>query len=145
MSSTFSTDKKEIDPADVLAAAAYASAFRAVAARMDAKLRALDVTTKQYQLMLALEGAADGSAALTVGGVAAALQVAQSSATELVRRAEDRGLVERVPDPSDRRSAVVRLTSFGRGVFAECFANVSVERAELIDAMLELASAFGRS
>lgn len=43
----------------------------------------------------------------------------QPGMTTLVNRFVDEGLAERLPDPSDRRAALVRLTDAGRQVLAE--------------------------
>lgn len=48
-----------------------------------------------------------------LGDVAKALHIAPRSATEVVDRLEERGLVERVPDANDRRATCVRLTADG--------------------------------
>src|ERR671930_471835 len=61
----------------------------------DATVRRCGLTPQRYRLMLAVKGAPDGSEARTVGGIAADLQLAQSSATELVDRAEAAWLVVR--------------------------------------------------
>ena len=44
------------------------------------------------------------------------LHIAPRSATEVVDALEARGLVERRPDPSDRRATLVELTGQGTGV-----------------------------
>jgi DNA-binding MarR family transcriptional regulator len=41
------------------------------------------------------------------------LRIAARSATEVVDGLQDRGLVERLPDPHDRRATLVRLTDQG--------------------------------
>lgn len=50
----------------------------------------------------------------TMNELARLLDLDKSSATGLVDRAERRGLVARVPSPSDRRAVLVRLTDEGR-------------------------------
>jgi len=42
------------------------------------------------------------------------LELEKSSLSGLVDRAEKRGLVERIPSPSDRRAATIRVTAQGR-------------------------------
>ncbi|WP_098959629.1 MarR family winged helix-turn-helix transcriptional regulator [Pseudonocardia sp. N23] len=44
------------------------------------------------------------------------LRIAPRSATEVVDDLEDRGLVERAPDPADRRATLVRVTARGRQI-----------------------------
>lgn len=54
-----------------------------------------------------------------LGTVAERLRIAPRSATEVIDALEERGLVERVPDVSDRRAICVALTTHGREVLAE--------------------------
>ena len=48
-----------------------------------------------------------------LGEVADHLRIAPRSATDVVDRLEARGLVERAPDPADRRAMTVSLTTVG--------------------------------
>ncbi|MGV9825104.1 MULTISPECIES: MarR family winged helix-turn-helix transcriptional regulator [unclassified Gordonia (in: high G+C Gram-positive bacteria)] len=54
-----------------------------------------------------------------LGEVAQELRIAPRSATEVIDRLEERGLVERVPDEQDRRARCVRTTDVGRDLLAE--------------------------
>ncbi|MFD4293392.1 MarR family winged helix-turn-helix transcriptional regulator [Rhodococcus sp. NPDC058505] len=54
-----------------------------------------------------------------LGDVAKSLRIAPRSATEVVDRLQDRGLVERVPDAADRRAICVRLTPSGLRTVAD--------------------------
>lgn len=54
--------------------------------------------------------------ALRLGDLAARLRIAPRSVTEVVDDLEARELVERLPDPADRRATLVRLTGGGREV-----------------------------
>ena len=54
-----------------------------------------------------------------LGVVAEHLRIAPRSATDVVDRLEFRGLVERAPDPSDRRAMTVSLTELGTDVLAQ--------------------------
>jgi DNA-binding MarR family transcriptional regulator len=65
--------------------------------------------------------------------LAAAEQVAQPSMTALVGRLEGRGLVQREPDPADRRAVRVAITDAGR----EQLAAVRAARAELLTARID--------
>ena len=77
--------------------------------------RAAGLEPHQHQVLLALKGLGQAGGA-TVGPLADWLQVRHHSAVELVDRTARRGLVERVPDPADRRRVLVRLTPAGEGV-----------------------------
>ncbi|GAB2467785.1 MarR family winged helix-turn-helix transcriptional regulator [Jatrophihabitans fulvus] len=52
--------------------------------------------------------------AMRPGALAEKLGIAPRSATEVVDALEERGLVERTPDPSDRRATLVVPTDAGR-------------------------------
>ena len=62
------------------------------------------------------------------------LQLAQSTVTELVRRAEEIGLVERERSSVDGRIAHLRLTAEGERRLAETFTSNATERQTLLDA-----------
>jgi DNA-binding MarR family transcriptional regulator len=53
-----------------------------------------------------------------VGAVADGLLNRASDTTRLIDRLEKAGLAERLPNPTDRRSVLVRATAAGRRVFA---------------------------
>ncbi|MEV4352451.1 MarR family winged helix-turn-helix transcriptional regulator [Actinoplanes sp. NPDC049596] len=56
---------------------------------------------------------------LRLSSVAEHLRIAPRSATEVVDDLQQRGLVERRPDPDDRRAVLVTLTSHGTAVTTE--------------------------
>jgi DNA-binding MarR family transcriptional regulator len=123
---------------DVIAATRFRAALRTLTSSSERKTRRHGITPAQYQLLLVIKGAPDRTEQLSVGKVAAALQVAQSTATELIARAEDRGLVSRSGSHVDGRRSIVRLTELGEDVFARCFVELGEERGALIEAMAEL-------
>lgn len=65
-----------------------------------------------------------------LGVVAEHLRIAPRSVTDVVDRLEQRGLVERVPDPDDRRATTVRPTETGEQVLATVDAARRVGAAE---------------
>jgi MarR family transcriptional regulator, lower aerobic nicotinate degradation pathway regulator len=65
--------------------------------------------------------------------LAALLDLDKSSVTGLVDRAEQRGLVERVPSPLDRRAVLVRLTTQGRSLVSEVGARFEADVSALLD------------
>jgi DNA-binding MarR family transcriptional regulator len=85
------------------------------------------LTPQQYQLMLALKGF-PGRDWATVREIADRLQLRHHSVVELINRAQAEGLVERGPDPHDRRLVRVFLTDHGERVLARLSA---LHRAEL--------------
>ncbi|MBB2987943.1 MarR family winged helix-turn-helix transcriptional regulator [Terracoccus luteus] len=65
-----------------------------------------------------------------LGVVAEHLRIAPRSVTDVVDRLEQRGLVERVPDPDDRRATTVRPTPTGEQVLSTVDAARRVGAAE---------------
>ncbi|MGY1848266.1 MULTISPECIES: MarR family winged helix-turn-helix transcriptional regulator [unclassified Blastococcus] len=63
--------------------------------------------------------------------LAEALHIAPRSATEVADGLQERGLVERSPDPGDRRAVIVRPTDEGRRVRREVGRARAADSAEL--------------
>lgn len=74
-----------------------------------------------------------GDGAPTLNELAAALALDKSSASGLVERAQQRGLVRRVPSQRDRRCVRVRLTGAGR----ELADDIGVLHSEALGPLLE--------
>jgi len=81
----------------------------------EAAARAADVEPQQHQLLLVLK-ALRPEERPTIGLVAERLQIQHNSAVDLVKRAAERGLVERLTAKEDRREARLRITPAGHGV-----------------------------
>jgi len=77
--------------------------------------------------------------------LAAEERVTQPAITLLVNRLQERGWVDRIPDPSDRRAVLVSLTPTGQAVFeqlrAEYRALMHEEMASLDDSEIETLAA----
>jgi DNA-binding MarR family transcriptional regulator len=63
--------------------------------------------------------------------LAEALHIAPRSATEVADGLQERGLIERTPDPNDRRAVILRPTDEARRIRAEIDAARSADSAEL--------------
>lgn len=85
-----------------------------------------------------IKGAPDGSEQSTVTELADRLQLAQSTVTELVRRAEEAGLIEREQSARDGRVAHLRLTAEGERRLAKTHTDLESERRALRDAFRHL-------
>lgn len=96
------------------------------------------LTPAWYLLMLQIKGSPDLTERTTVTALAQRLQLAQSSVTELVARAQHAGLIEREPSPNDARVVFLRLSPKGEQSFAHAFRNLAVERRALRDAIADL-------
>lgn len=73
----------------------------------------------RVRMLEALEAAESDDRSLSVSGVADAIGVDQPRASRLVQEGVERGLVRRVPDPSDARRALIQLTTSGRAQLDE--------------------------
>src|SRR4249920_2108815 len=96
-------------PEDYRRAAELRVALRRFLRLSEQAARRHGLTPQRYALLLSIKGAADGSERSTVTELAERLQLAQSTVTELVRRAEDAGLIEREQSASDGRVAYLRV------------------------------------
>ena len=70
----------------------------------------LELTLRQWRALVVIESTSRG---LRVGEIAARLGSSGPSTSRLVRRLEERGLVDARRDESDRRATLVRLTAAG--------------------------------
>lgn len=89
-------------------------AARAVARRFDDVLRPYGLTSGQFSLLMSLNRPEPPP----MGPVANLLAMDRTTLTAALKPLERRGLVEISPDPSDRRSRILRLTSDGRRLLA---------------------------
>jgi len=100
--------------------AEFRSALRRFLRTTERNSRAAGLTPQRYLLLLMVKGAEDGSGRSTV--------------TELVRRADEVGLLERERSPDDGRIAFLRLTPEGERRLERAFTTNEAERQALLDA-----------
>jgi DNA-binding MarR family transcriptional regulator len=120
---------------DVIAVAEFRAALRQFLRRSERVARESGLTPQRYLLLLMIKGAPSGTQHSTVTELSGRLQLAQSTVTELVSRAEDAGLVEREPSQTDARVAHLRLTAKGERRLLLSFTELETERAQLRDAV----------
>lgn len=93
-----------------------AEAFWAVARRLREvtaeSLAPWDITPAHWRALRALKR----HGTMRLSELSVHLRIAPRSATEVVDALEDRGLVQRRPDPGDRRATLVDLTEQGHSV-----------------------------
>jgi DNA-binding MarR family transcriptional regulator len=111
------------------AAAATRLALRGHLARADRITRSHGLTAERYELLLLIKTARDGEA--TVGRLAQQLHIGQSAATQLARRVEDGGLIQRTVSSRDARVHPLRLTAEGERRLAAAVAELADERTSL--------------
>jgi len=118
--------------------AEFRASLRRFLRRSERAARAAGLTPQRYLLLLMIKGAADGSEQSTVTDLADRLQLAQSTVTELVSRAEEVGLVARETSTADGRVAHLRLTEEGERRLSRSFTNLAAEREQLRAAFVHL-------
>jgi DNA-binding MarR family transcriptional regulator len=118
--------------------AEFRAALRRFLRRTERIARDSGLTPQRYLLLLMIKGAADGSERSTVTTLAERLQLAQSTVTELVGRAEDAGLLTREPSRADGRVAHLGLTERGEELLAAAFTGLEAERRSLLSSLVNL-------
>lgn len=79
--------------------------------RINNSMRAMDLTHAQVCMLFTLIEREGGCCSMKE--LERQLDLAQSTTAGIVKRAEEKGLVECLPDPDDRRSKLVRVTAAG--------------------------------
>ncbi|MGH2997010.1 MAG: MarR family winged helix-turn-helix transcriptional regulator [Gaiellaceae bacterium] len=120
--------------------AEFRSALRRFLRGSERGARSAGLTPQRYLLLLLIKGAPGGGERSTVTELAERMQLAQSTVTELVGRAEEVGLVLREPSSDDGRVAHLRLTDEGERRLSKAFTTLETDRQELIAAILGLAA-----
>jgi DNA-binding MarR family transcriptional regulator len=123
-------------PADSLGEAFGAVARRLRVAAM-AALAQYDVTPSQVRAIRVLAAHGPDSGGVRSKELAEHLKIAPRSATEVVDALEAKGLVERSPDPRDRRATLVALTDRGRELAEEIRRTRGVESDRIFDRLTQ--------
>src|SRR5262245_53148740 len=119
---------------EAVSVAAFRATLRTFLRRSEQIARQSGLTPQRHLLLLMIKGAPNGSGQATVSDLAQRLKLAQSTVTELVKRTEDAGLIERERSRDDARVAHLRLTGEGERRLGLAFRAHDGERAELIRA-----------
>jgi DNA-binding MarR family transcriptional regulator len=119
-------------------AAEFRVALEGFLHRTERVAREVGITPRWYLVLLLIKGAPDLSERSTVTDLARRLGLAQSTVTELVRRAERAGLLAREPSATDARVAHLRLTPEGERRLGQAFESLASERRALRDAIAGL-------
>jgi DNA-binding MarR family transcriptional regulator len=127
-----------LQPTEVALVADFRAALRAFLRKSERNARRAGLTPQRYLLLLMIKGAPDGREHSTVTELSERLQLAQSTVTELVRRAEEAGLVERAQSADDGRVAHLKLSGEGERRLMEAFTTNEQERRELRDTIARL-------
>jgi DNA-binding MarR family transcriptional regulator len=82
-------------------------------------LRPFGLTDVQFNLMMLLKYQSGPKGGLSQAQLSNMMLVNRANITSLIDRMEKAGLVVRTPAPSDRRSNIVKLTTWGRKLLAQ--------------------------
>lgn len=123
---------------EFVSAAHFRAALRSFQRVAERLARDAGLTPQRYLLLLMIRGAPNGSGSARVTELAEQLQLAQSTVTELVNRAESAGLVERRQSSKDARVVDVRVTAEGERRLALVLRKLRTERDDLQAAIREL-------
>jgi len=127
-----------LQPGEIARVAEFSAALRAFMRKSERNARKSGLTPQRYLLLLMIKGAPNGSERSTVTELSDRLQLAQSTVTELVRRAEETGLLKREQSASDGRVAYLQLTEEGDRRLMQAFTTNEEERQELRAAIAHL-------
>ena len=128
----------DLDTTAVIHVARFRAELRSFLRESERIARANGLTPQRLLLLLMIKGAPDGTERTTIGELAERLKLAQSTVTELVKRAESAGLLEKQQSNADGRVAHVSLTGRGEQRLARAFTSLAVERDQLRKAFAEL-------
>ena len=120
-----------LETTDAIRIAAFRAAIRSFLRTSEQLAREQKLTPRRYLLLLMIKGAPDGSEQSTVTELSERLQLAQSTVTELVGRAERAGLIQRERSEKDLRVAHLRLTPDGERRLALSVRGLEEQRHEL--------------
>lgn len=126
-------------------AAAYRTALRHFVRRTEAAAAQAELTPERYDLLLMIAAAADAGAEATVSELKHRLALRQQAVTELVKRAEEAGLVERERAVHDGRVFHLHLTAEGEARVAHVVRALRSDRASVAAAFHELDAHFRAS
>ena len=124
--------------------AMVADVSRLIRRAFDARARDIGVTRPQWRVLVVLKR----HAGINQGGLADLLEVEPITVCRMVDRLQESGLVERRPDPADRRSWRLHLTAkadavldslrpLAEDVFAEALLGVSPAESSALMATLD--------
>ncbi len=123
-------------------AAAFRTELRRFLVRTETVAAEAGLTPQRYDLLLALHAAAEAGVAVRVTDLCESLQLKQTAVTELVKRAVDAGLVERLPSPDDGRASLLRPTKKGEKQLVLAYEGLRDDRAALRKAFANLDVSF---
>ena len=125
-------------PTEFEQAAAFRASLRRFHRISEDAARQAGLTPRRHLLLLMIKGAPGGAERSTVSELCERLQLAQSTVTELVQRAENAGLVRRTQAREDGRIAYLTLTPEGERALQSVHDQLRPEREALAHILREV-------
>ncbi len=122
--------------AEFVRAAEFRRALRRFLRQTERTVTRSGLTPQRYQLLLFIK--ASPAEAATIGDLADAFQLAQSTITELVQRTEDAGLIQRAQSADDGRVVLVSLSDEGERRLLSAFLALRAERDLMAEAFRQV-------
>lgn len=126
-------------------AATYRAALRRFLRRTEAIAADAGLTPERYDLLLAIRAAEAAGRPATVSTLVEELDLRQQAVTEIVKRSEEAGLIERERSPEDGRVFYLSLTTEGRRRVMKAFRALTRDRTALAAAFHDLDLRFHES
>jgi DNA-binding MarR family transcriptional regulator len=101
-------------------------------ARRDEQLTAFGITGADFDVLASLRRRA-GLSAVNVRDLQRAMMLSSSGITKRLDRLESSGLVQRTPDPNDRRGVLISLTKTGAEVIDAAIPEILKAETALVD------------
>jgi DNA-binding MarR family transcriptional regulator len=128
--------------ADLERTAAFRTQLRHYLGKTKAVTSGAGLTPERYDLLLMVEVASDSAEGATVSGLCHRLQLRQTAVTELVKRAEEAGLITRERSAADGRVFFLRLTDEGEERLLRVFDALRGERAAFVESFRLVGESF---
>ncbi len=122
--------------------AAFRTQLRRFLRRTDVVTSQAGLTTQRYDLLLMLKSADREGRGVRLTDLCELLQLQQTAVTELVKRSEQAGLIDRRPSAEDGRSTLLRLTAEGERRLRQVVDVLREERQTLSAAFADLDELF---
>ncbi len=127
---TFDIYREGGSTAEILLTVQLVLAARRWRSLLDEKLRPIEQSSARMEAMSAILNSPDMPAQVDI---AKRLRIEGPTLTRMLDTLEKDGLVDRIPDPTDRRSKQLRLTDDGEEALAQIFDVAEVYRSRLLD------------
>ncbi len=132
--------------AEIERTAAFRSELRRFLARTGVVTATARLTAERYDLLLMIKAAEAGDPSeSTMTALAKQLRLRQQAVSQLVRRTEEAGLVERARSETDGRVSYLRLTDEGNRRLMQAFRALHADRALLAEELTRLQAQFHSS